>query len=72
MTRRRFSIWVTEFGSAREVELCGVDGDPAPTVAGLKAKVLVTRTGRAGGYHITSVPKYTKVRVVDNGNGTGG
>jgi hypothetical protein len=66
---KRFSVMVHECGADREVELCQLDGDPAPTVAGLKQKTLMVHTGKGGGKarRRTKIPKYTNIRVVDNG-----
>jgi hypothetical protein len=46
-------------------ELCQLDGDPAQTVAGLKAKKL-TVYAKANTRRRTKIPKYTNVRIVDN------
>lgn len=62
--RKRFSIMVTEYGSDHEVELCQVDGDPPPTVAGLKCKTLMVHNGKAR--RRTKMPKYMDIRVVDH------
>lgn len=62
---KRFSIMIQEYGADREVELCQLDGDPAQTVLGLKAKTLTV--GKPGARRRTKIPKYTNVRVVDNG-----
>ena len=63
---KRFTIMVQEYGSEREVELCQLDGDPAPTVAGLKAKTLMIDNGLSR--RRTKIPKYTNIRVVDRVN----
>lgn len=63
---KRFSIMVTEYGSDREVELCQLDGDTAPTIAGLKAKTLMVHTGKPGVRRRTRMPKYMDIRVVDH------
>jgi hypothetical protein len=60
----RFSIMVTEYGAARETELCQLDGNPYQTVAGLKAKTLMVHVGD-GSRRRTKIPKYTNIRVVD-------
>lgn len=61
---KRFSVMVQEYGAEREVELCQLDGDLAPTVAGLGAKTLMVHTGSSR--RRTRIPKYTNVRVVDH------
>jgi hypothetical protein len=61
---KRYSVMVQEYGSDREVELCALDGDPLPTVAGLKAKTLMVQTAEK--LRRTKIPKYTNVRVVDH------
>lgn len=57
------SIYVQEYGSEREVELCHVAGDPEPTIAGLRAKTLMVDGG--GARRRTKIPKYTSVRSVE-------
>lgn len=62
---KRYSIMVTEYGADRELELCQLDGDPEPTVAGIKAKTLMVHTGGPSRRH-TKIPKYINIRVVDH------
>lgn len=62
----RYSIMVTEYGADREVELCQLDGNPEPTVQGLKAKTLMVHTGQPGRHRRTKIPKYMNIRVVDH------
>lgn len=62
----RFSIMVMEYGADREVELCQVDGNPQPTVDGLKLKTLMVHTGKPGTRRRTRIQKYTNIRVVDH------
>jgi hypothetical protein len=64
---KRFSIMVVEYGSNHEVELCQVDGDTAPVIAGLRAKTL--SVGLSGKRRLTKIPKYGRIRVVDNRRG---
>lgn len=59
--KKRFSIWVREYGSDHDVELMEMDGDTKPVVAGLWAKRL--KIGKR------KVAKYSAVYVVDNGGG---
>ena len=63
---KRYSIMVTEYGADREVELCQLDGDPNPTVEGLKAKTLMVHNGQPGRHRRTKTQKYTDIRVVDH------
>lgn len=63
---KRFSVMVLEFGSDHEVELCQLDGDPTPTVEGLRAKTLMVHTGKPGVNRRSRIQKYSTIRVVDN------
>lgn len=63
---KRYSIMVTEYGADREVELCQLDGDPEPTVLGLKAKTLMVHNGKPGQHRRTKIQKYASIRVVDH------
>jgi hypothetical protein len=56
---------VQEYGSDREVELCQLDGNPDPTVAGIKSKTLMVHPGGTARRR-TKIPKYTNVRVIDH------
>lgn len=62
---KRFSVMVQEYGSSREVELCAMDGNPEPTVAGLKAKTLMVHSD-PNARRRTKIPKYTNIRIVDH------
>lgn len=57
--KKRFSIWVREYGSDHDVELMEVDSNPDPIVKGLREKTLSFGKGRKH-------PKYSWVRIVDN------
>ena len=61
--KKRFSIWVREYGSDHDVELMEVDSNPEPIVKGLREKTL----NFGGRKH----PKYSWVRVVNNGRDEG-
>ena len=61
----RFSIMVTEYGADREIELCQLDGNPEPTIAGLKAKTLMVHAVGSSSRRRTRIPKYTNIRVLD-------
>jgi hypothetical protein len=64
---KRYSVMVTEYGADREVELCQLDGDPAPTLEGLKAKTLMVGTGKPGkSRRRTKIQKYVNIRIVDH------
>jgi hypothetical protein len=65
--QKRWSIMVVEYGSNHEVELCQLDGDTAPVIAGLRAKTL--HVGLSGKRRLTKIPKYSGIRVVDNRRG---
>jgi hypothetical protein len=56
--KKRFSIWVREYGSDHDVELMEVDSNPQPIVTGLYAKTLNIGKRKHA--------KYTHVRIVDN------
>jgi hypothetical protein len=62
---KRYSIMVVEYGSNHEVELCQLDGDTAPVIAGLRAKTLSVGL-MSGKRRLTKIPKYGRIRVVDN------
>lgn len=64
----RYSIFVHEYGSDHEVELCQLDGNPEHTVAGLKAKTLMVHNGVSR--RRSRMPKYSNIRVVDNETST--
>jgi hypothetical protein len=57
--KKRFSIWVREYGSDHDVELCQVENNPQPTVQALHEKMLKLGNGK-------KVSKYSFVRVVEN------
>jgi hypothetical protein len=57
--KKRFSIWVREYGSDHDVELCQIESNPQPTVQALCQKILKIGGGK-------KISKYTFVRVVDN------
>jgi hypothetical protein len=61
----RFSIMVTEYGADREIELCQLEGNPEPTVEGLKAKTLMVHLVGSKSRRRSRIPKYTNIRVVD-------
>lgn len=60
--KKRFSIFVSEFGSDHEVELMQLDGDPKPIVAALWTKTLKVGKRR--------MSKYYAIRVVENDRDT--
>ena len=65
---KRYSIFVREYGSDRDVELMQVESNPGPVVEGLKKKMLTIRTSIfQPGKRVMKVPKYTTVDVRDNG-----
>jgi len=57
--KKRYSIWVREYGSDHDVELCQVESNPKPTMSALYAKRLKLGSGK-------TICKYSWVRVVDN------
>jgi hypothetical protein len=60
---KRYSVMVTEYGADREIELCQLDGNPEPTIEGLKTKMLsVNGQSRRR----IRVPKYSNIRIVDH------
>jgi len=61
---KRYTIMVQEYGSNREVELCGVDSNPQAVVDGLRKKTLTVNLSSV--YKRTKIPKYTQVRVIQN------
>jgi hypothetical protein len=62
---KRYSILAKEYGSDREVELCQVDAHADEMVRALEAKML--RIGEdLTTRRKSSVPKYTKIRIVEN------
>lgn len=63
--KRRYSIWVREYGSDHDVELMQVDSNPQAITTGLHAKTLNTTTGK-GARKKTKMAKYTYIYVVDN------
>ena len=68
--KKRFSIWVREYGSDHDVELMQLDGDPGPIVAGLNKKMLtISKSIFESGKRKSKIPKYSWVRVVENGDG---
>lgn len=73
MKKRRWSIWVREVGSDHDIELLQVDNDPMPLVHKLRAKTLtVKKSIFEPGKRKSAMPKYSAVRVVDNGVGNPG
>jgi hypothetical protein len=60
----RFTIVIREIGSDHDVALVACDSHPEAIAAGLRAKVLTV--GPAGRRRITTIPKYTTVRIVDH------
>jgi predicted secreted protein len=60
---KRYSVMVTEYGSDREIEICQLDGNPEPTIKGLKAKKL-TVDGQFSSR--IRIQKYSNIRIVDN------
>ncbi|WP_445215486.1 hypothetical protein ACKWRH_23695 [Bradyrhizobium sp. Pa8] len=68
--KKRWSIWVREYGSNHDVELMQLDGDPAPVVKGLHAKsITIKKSIFEPGRRRSKIPRYTFVRVVDNSAG---
>lgn len=66
--KRRFSIWVREYGSNRDVELMQVDSHPEEVCKGLHKKMLTIKRSifEEGSKRQFRVPKYSFVQVVDN------
>jgi len=61
--RKRYSIWVRENGSGREIELCQVDTNPEKVAEAAGMKLLrISSSGRQ--YRIK---RYDWIRIVDNG-----
>lgn len=58
-----YTIFVQEFCSDHEVELCRVASNPEPIIQGLRAKTLMVNTGISN--RRTKMPKYTSVRAVE-------
>lgn len=72
MTKRRYSIWVREHGSDHDVELMQLDTNPGPIVQGLRAKTLtIKKSIFESGRRKSTIPKYSWVRIVDNGERRG-
>lgn len=63
---KRYSVMVREYGGDREVELCQLDGDPEPTIAGLKQKTLMVHAVGSSSRRRTRIPKYSNIRIVDH------
>jgi hypothetical protein len=65
---RRYSIWVREIASDRDVELMQVDSNPEAIAAQLGQKVLTIKKGIfEAGKRKSKVGKYSRVWIVDNG-----
>lgn len=65
--KKRYSIWVREYGSDHDVELMQVDSNPAAVTGGLHKKMLtIQKSIFEGGKRKSKIPRYTFVRVVDN------
>jgi len=65
--KKRYSIWVREYGSDHDVELMQVDSNPQAVTTGLHAKMItINKTIFQEGKRKTKIPKYTFIRVVDN------
>lgn len=62
--KKRFSIWVREFGSDHDVELMQCDTNPWPLVKALYAKRINTK--KEGKRKKTAIAQYSTVRVVEN------
>jgi hypothetical protein len=62
---RRYSLWVMEYGSRREVELCQCDENPRAIAYALRAKTLPVRVS-ADTDKKSKIRKYSSVRIVDN------
>jgi hypothetical protein len=61
--RKRYSIWVRERGSSREIELCQADTNPEKIAEAAGKKLLrISSSGRQ--YRIK---RYDWIRIVDNG-----
>lgn len=64
----RYSIMVREHGSDHDVELMQVNSNPQAIVDGLREKKLtIRRSIFEPGKRVVKTPKYTSIRVVDNG-----
>ena len=64
---KRYSIFVREYGSDRDVELMQVENNPGPVVEGLKKKKLTIRASIfEPGKRVFKVPKYTTIDVREN------
>ena len=64
---KRYSIYVREYGSERDVELMQVESNPGPVVEGLKKKMLTIRAGLfEPGRRVSRVPKYTVIDIREN------
>lgn len=63
--KKRYSIWVREYGSDHDVELMQVDSNPQAITTGLHGKMLKVKTGEFG-QRKSTMPKYSFIRVVDN------
>ena len=61
--RKRYSIWVRENGSGREIELCRVDTNPEKVAEAAGMKLL--RISSSG--HQYRIKRYDWIRIVDNG-----
>lgn len=65
--KKRFSIWVREYGSDHDVELMQVDSNPQQVTAGLHSKTLTIKHSIfEPGKRTSRIPKYSFIRVVDN------
>lgn len=61
--KHRYTIMGKQYGSDREVELAQCDSNPKGLLEGLKGKSLRIESGTKK----VSIPKYTWLRIVDNG-----
>jgi hypothetical protein len=65
--KRRYSIWVREIASDRDVELMQVDSNPEAIAAQLGQKVLTIKKGIFdAGKRKSKVGKYSRIWIVDN------
>jgi len=68
MTRSRYSIMVTEYGSDHAVELMRVGSNPQAIVEGLRKKTLKIKRSLydARAHQVKVIPRYTFISIVDH------
>jgi hypothetical protein len=59
---KRYSIYVREYGSNRDVLLAELDSNPDPIAEALRRNTLAVQLG---GRRVTRTPKYSKVEIVE-------